>query len=151
MDVWATTCTEQSITCTEQSLHLLHGTGDWRSASVPLGACTAFTHHKSSMVLCARSFIDASLPAEQMWLAGCVLQSKEEGNLDQIIDPYLIGTINTCSLNKFVETAENCVADHGTDRPSMADVVSDLKYALQLQASAELAGSSRADEGLKGL
>ncbi|KAF8728849.1 hypothetical protein HU200_018138 [Digitaria exilis] len=99
-------------------------------------------------VLCARSFIDASLPAEQMWLAGWVLQNKKEGNLDQIIDPYLIGTINMCSLNKFVETAEKCVADHGTDRPSMADVVSDLKYALQLQASAELAGSSRADEGV---
>lgn len=71
------------------------------------------------------------------------MQSKE-GNLDQTIDPYLKGRINPWSLNKFAETVEKCAADHGTDRPSMADVVSDLEYALHLQAN----GSSVADEGV---
>ena len=62
------------------------------------------------------------------------------GNLDQIIDPYLMGRTNPWSLDKFAETVEKCVALHGIDRPSMADVVSDWECALQLQVSAEASG-----------
>ncbi|KAF8728850.1 hypothetical protein HU200_018139 [Digitaria exilis] len=101
--------------------------------------------HSSQIIhdpLC-RPVIDVCLPTEQTNLLGWALQSKE-GNLDQTIDPYLKGRINPWSLNKFAETVEKCAADHGTDRPSMADVVSDLEYALHLQAN----GSSVADEGV---
>lgn len=48
------------------------------------------------------------------------------------------------SLFKFVETCENCLANRSTGRPSMADVIADLEYALQLQVSAE-AGSRVGD------
>ena len=99
-------------------------------------------------VLCARRVFDSKLPDEQQALSRWALRCKE-GNLDQIIDPYLMGRINPWSLDKFAETAEKCVADCGIDRPFMADVVSDLECALQLQVSAEasggLAGGSMSD------
>ena len=102
-------------------------------------------------VLCARRVFDSKLPDEQQALSRWALRCKKEGNLDQIIDPFLMGRINPWrwSLNKFAETAEKCLADCGIDRPFMADVVSDLECALQLQVSAEasggLAGGSMSD------
>ncbi|KAF8698620.1 hypothetical protein HU200_034865 [Digitaria exilis] len=57
-------------------------------------------------VLCGLPVVCPTFPPEQRWLVGRALQSKEEGNLDQIIDPYLNGRINPWSLNKFAETAE---------------------------------------------
>jgi len=100
-------------------------------------------------VLCARCAFDSKLPNEQKMLSSWALRCKEEGNLDQIIDPYLMGKINPSSLDKFVKTAEKCIADRGIDRPSMAGVIPDLECALQLQVSAEasggLAGGSMSD------
>jgi serine/threonine protein kinase len=91
-------------------------------------------------VLCDRCAFDYKLPDEQKALTRWALRCKEEGNLDQIIDPYLMGRINPLSLDKFAETAEKCVALQGIDRPSMGDVVSDLECALQLQVNAEATG-----------
>ncbi|CAN6294885.1 unnamed protein product [Urochloa humidicola] len=88
-------------------------------------------------VLCAQLAFDYKLPEGQQCLSKRALQCKKEGNLDQIIDPYLMGRINPWCLDKIAETAEKCVAERGIDRPSMADVVSDLEYALQLQVGAE--------------
>jgi serine/threonine protein kinase len=70
-------------------------------------------------------------------LSRWALRCKEEGNLDQIVDPYLMGRINLWSLNKFVEIALKCVAPKGIDRPSMGDVISDLEHALQWQERAD--------------
>jgi serine/threonine protein kinase len=66
------------------------------------------------------------------WALGC-----KEGNLDQIVDPYLMGKVNLWSLNKFVEIVLRCVAPKGIDRPSMGDVISDLEHALQWQERAD--------------
>jgi hypothetical protein len=69
------------------------------------------------------------------------LHYKWEGKLYQFLDPALQEEISLQSLNKFVETAARCVADQGMDRPSMADVLSDLECAIQSQVNAEASGS----------
>ncbi|TYH44903.1 hypothetical protein ES332_D11G227000v1 [Gossypium tomentosum] len=62
-------------------------------------------------------------PAGMHWL--------RKGQLDNIIDPMLVDTINPNSFRKFAETTENCLKVHGSERPTMHDVLWDLEYALQ--------------------
>ncbi|KAJ9670608.1 hypothetical protein PVL29_026887 [Vitis rotundifolia] len=87
-------------------------------------------------VLCARPVINPSLPREQMNLAEWVMVWQKKGLLEQVIDPLLVGKVNLNSLRKFGESAEKCLKEDGTDRPTMGDVVWDLEYAFQLQQTA---------------
>ncbi|RVX23150.1 putative receptor-like protein kinase [Vitis vinifera] len=66
---------------------------------------------------------------------GVVLLEKK-GLLEQVIDPLLVGKVNLNSLRKFGETAEKCLKEDSTDRPTMGDVMWDLEYAFQLQQTA---------------
>ncbi|KAG6426818.1 hypothetical protein SASPL_111052 [Salvia splendens] len=72
------------------------------------------------------------LPKEQVSLADWALRCARNGTLEDIIDPQLQGKVGQESLKKFMVTAEKCLADHGTDRPSMGDVLWNLEFALQV-------------------
>ncbi|GAB2270031.1 hypothetical protein Dimus_004946 [Dionaea muscipula] len=87
-------------------------------------------------VLCARPAINPALTRDRVNLAEWAMTSYRKGLLDKIIDPYLVGTINVGSLNKYVEAAEKCLAEHGVDRPSMGDVLWNLESALHLHEAA---------------
>ncbi|XP_010247768.1 PREDICTED: receptor-like protein kinase FERONIA [Nelumbo nucifera] len=96
-------------------------------------------------VLCARPALDRNLDHRQICLADWALQCRRDGTLDQIIDPFLWGKIAPECLRKFAEIAANCLADEGINRPTMADVLWNLEFALQLQESAEKLGDGDFD------
>ncbi|XP_057953793.1 probable receptor-like protein kinase At5g59700 [Malania oleifera] len=89
-------------------------------------------------VLCARPVLDRSLSEEMMNLAQWAMKQQKAGQLEQIIDPYLVGKVKPNSLKKFVDTAEKCLADISVNRPSMEEVLCYLEQALQLQEAAIL-------------
>ncbi|KAF6167661.1 hypothetical protein GIB67_031244 [Kingdonia uniflora] len=84
-------------------------------------------------VLCTRPALNPGLPREQVNIAEWAMNWQKKGLLSQIMDTKLIGKVNPASLKKFGETAENCLAEYGVDRPSMGDVLWNLEYALQLE------------------
>eukprot|EP00250_Pteridium_aquilinum_P009296 c18576_g1_i1 orf=382-3069(+) len=86
-------------------------------------------------VLCARPVINPTLPREQISLAEWSMKWQKRGMLDQIIDPHLVGRISRESMKKFAETAERCLQDRGSERPTMGEVLWNLEYALQLHES----------------
>ncbi|XP_010669778.2 probable receptor-like protein kinase At5g59700 [Beta vulgaris subsp. vulgaris] len=84
-------------------------------------------------VLCGRPVIDPSLPREMVNLVEWATKLQKKGEVEKIIDPNLADQIKVESLNKFLETAEKCLAECGLDRPTMGEVLWNLEYALQLQ------------------
>ena len=84
-------------------------------------------------VLCARPAVDNSLLSEQVSLAEWGMLWQRKGQLEEIIDPLLVGKIKPSSLKKFGETAEKCLKANAAERPVMHEVLRDLTFALQLQ------------------
>ncbi|TYH74700.1 hypothetical protein ES332_D05G419800v1 [Gossypium tomentosum] len=89
-------------------------------------------------VLCARSALNPVLPREQVNIAEWAMSWHKKGMLNQIMDSNLVGKLNPASLKKYGETAEKCLAEHGTERPSMGDVLWNLEYALQLEETSSV-------------
>ncbi|KAJ9170630.1 hypothetical protein P3X46_018724 [Hevea brasiliensis] len=84
-------------------------------------------------VLCARPAIMTTNRVEEVNLAEWGMLWQKKGQLEKIVDPALVGTINFSSLRKFGETAEKCLRPNGAERPMMHDVLWDLEFALRLQ------------------
>ncbi|KAJ8774974.1 hypothetical protein K2173_019978 [Erythroxylum novogranatense] len=89
-------------------------------------------------VLCARPPIISTNRREEINLAEWFLTWQKKGQLEQIIDPFLVGQINPNSLTKFGETAEKCLNPEGDRRLTMLDVCRDLEYTLQLQQTKKI-------------
>ncbi|XP_057947889.1 probable receptor-like protein kinase At5g24010 [Malania oleifera] len=79
-------------------------------------------------VLCARAAIK-----EEVNLVDWAMPWIKEGQLEKIMDPFLVGTLNPKSLETFVGTAEKCLNGLSVIRPTMYAVLWDLKYVLGLE------------------
>ncbi|GMY39332.1 receptor-like protein kinase FERONIA [Fagus crenata] len=90
-------------------------------------------------VLCGRKALNPKLEQEQWHLANWARKCIEKGTINQIIDPYLKGKIARECFKVYVEVAESCVRDQGTQRPTMNDVMEKLEFALDLQQNADAA------------
>lgn len=88
-------------------------------------------------VVCGRKPLDHKLEHEQMNLANWARECIRNGTIYIIIDPYLKAKIAPECFRKYVEIAESCVRNQGSERPSMEDVMGELEFALELQETAD--------------
>ena len=78
--------------------------------------------------LCARETLNLVIPEEKFNIEEWETHWQKNGNLEKIIDPHLVGTINFGSLKMFRETTEKLLEEMGFDRPSMGYVLWNLEY-----------------------
>ncbi|KAF5445393.1 hypothetical protein F2P56_034444 [Juglans regia] len=90
-------------------------------------------------VLCARKALNPKLEEEQWNLANWARKCIEKGTMGEIIDPNLMGKIAPECFKVYVDIAESCVRDQGSQRPTMNDVMDKLSFALQRQKEADAA------------
>ena len=69
----------------------------------------------------------------------------QEGTINEMIDPYLIGKIAPECLKIYLDIATSCIRTKGVDRPTMGEVEIELERALQLQESADAASKDGLD------
>ncbi|KAG2715477.1 hypothetical protein I3760_03G079600 [Carya illinoinensis] len=90
-------------------------------------------------VLCARKALNRKLEEDQWNLANWARKCIEKGTMGEIIDPNLMGKIAPECFKVYVDIAESCVRDQGSQRPTMNDVMDKLSFALQRQKEADAA------------
>ncbi|XP_024537060.1 receptor-like protein kinase At3g21340 [Selaginella moellendorffii] len=83
-------------------------------------------------IICGREPINLTLPDEQVVLSKWACKELEKGNLQNIIDPKLLGYKEQVAW-KVLELAMNCVEHRSERRPNMNTVVNELKEAIQLE------------------
>ncbi|XP_030970479.1 receptor-like protein kinase FERONIA [Quercus lobata] len=90
-------------------------------------------------LLCGRSILDPNLVAERQNLISWASKCKQEGTMNEIIDPYLMGKIAPLCFKIYFGIASSCVREEGKDRPAMGEVEVRLERALLLQEIADAA------------
>ncbi|GAU19887.1 hypothetical protein TSUD_171130 [Trifolium subterraneum] len=89
-------------------------------------------------VLCARPPLIRDLDKNTASLVCWFQRCYDEGvAIEQIVDPFLRGSITHECLKCYCKLALSCLHDDGTQRPTMSQVVGDLEFALQLVLSEE--------------
>ncbi|KAD5802984.1 hypothetical protein E3N88_14344 [Mikania micrantha] len=97
-------------------------------------------------ILCGRLAYDVSFNG--MGLAAAARLAYQNGTFNKLIDPKIKEAdenifisnegVNQVSLEKFSDIAYKCIAESQNDRPTIEDVIKELKEALYYQASDNL-------------
>ncbi|XP_042011678.1 putative receptor-like protein kinase At5g39000 isoform X1 [Salvia splendens] len=88
-------------------------------------------------VLCGRPAVDPEVGEDKLLLTKWARENISKGKSDQIVAPDLMGEISEDSFKAFIEVAERCLHDEPRERPTMAQVVLQLEYALKQQDSSK--------------
>ncbi|PSR87740.1 Receptor-like protein kinase [Actinidia chinensis var. chinensis] len=99
-------------------------------------------------VLCGRPAVDLTLEEEQHSLAEWARRCIEEKKLDDIIDFSLRDQISPQCLKVFAEVASKCLQRRPNERPTMADVVADLRCAFTSQEQCKNSPEELIDDAL---
>ncbi|KAG8384590.1 hypothetical protein BUALT_Bualt04G0133700 [Buddleja alternifolia] len=86
-------------------------------------------------VLCGRPAMDPRLGEDERVLTKWARENISKGKVDQIVASGLRGEISEESRKTFVGVAERCLHDEPKKRPTMAQVVLQLQFALEQQES----------------
>nr|POE97627.1 receptor-like protein kinase feronia [Quercus suber] len=92
-------------------------------------------------VLCTKITVDMKLESEQHSLAVWAPKCVEDGTINQMIDPYLIGKIAPECFKIYVNIATSCVREDNMERPTIGEVEVGLEHTLELQECADAAMS----------
>ncbi|KAL3520837.1 hypothetical protein ACH5RR_018986 [Cinchona calisaya] len=87
------------------------------------------------VVLSGRRAVSIGSPVEQRSLLSSFRECIEGGAIERMVDPSLQGKIPSNSLTEFVKCVKNCLQYEPKKRPTMAQVVASLEYALEQQES----------------
>ncbi|XP_047961332.1 putative receptor-like protein kinase At5g39000 [Salvia hispanica] len=89
--------------------------------------------------LCGRPAIDSFAIEDERILTRWARDKIDRGEVDQIVDSSLRDEISVSSLKAFAEIANRCLHDEPEKRPTMAQVVVQLEFALDQQESKQRA------------
>ncbi|KAJ9692167.1 hypothetical protein PVL29_011306 [Vitis rotundifolia] len=72
-----------------------------------------------------------------------------KGDIRMIVDPRLQGKFETNSARRAIETAMSCVSFSSTDRPTMSDIIVDLRECLKIAMTHERTKEGHASVGIE--
>jgi serine/threonine protein kinase len=103
-------------------------------------------------IVCGRQPIDVKLPTEEVnmirWVTPYVLKMDENpGKIAEIIDKRLHGNYDMKSINLVAKVAMRCVQAEPCFRPSVSEVVVELKNAMKHEDKASISISEQIDIG----
>ncbi|KAH6791932.1 hypothetical protein C2S52_002409 [Perilla frutescens var. hirtella] len=87
--------------------------------------------------LCGRRAIDSFVVEDERILTKWARDKISKGEVDQIVDSTLREEISVNSLKVFGEIADRCLHEEPKKRPTMAQIVVQLEFALEQQESKE--------------
>ena len=90
-------------------------------------------------VICTKITVNMKLESEQQSLAVWAPKCVEDGTINQMIDPYLIGKIAPKCFKIDVNIAISCVREDHMERPKIGEVEVGLEDALEQQKRANAA------------
>ncbi|PWA44441.1 Phloem protein 2-like protein [Artemisia annua] len=102
-------------------------------------------------VLCGRLAFDAEYESDSQYLMKVVEQSYKEGNLDEIIDPFLKNQMAPDSLSTFSNIAYQCCNKSSWLRPKIDNILQELEQAVAHQLEFEELALLHVDDGVEGI